>query len=269
MGASEVLCGAMRTMKHNAYMLTVCLLLWLLPGSMISTSAMSSTDWKKNMKVGIELRGGVPYGSLMKGNEEFKGSFKDLEVNSNWQFGVVEGYSFPAYGNALAIGPEVGVLLGPKNMVKFSQHDGDYLLQERYLYIPFALKLAAFKRKTGVQESGLILGYELRVLLSSQLHQAEGSSNSIFDSDLKDVERIAKSLKRGGNIFLEGRVDVFKGFYLTGRFKFPITDFSALKKVQQEQDNKKKGIHALRALSESFVEIGIGINIMKWFLADT
>ena len=265
----KVLSYASNAKKRNVYMVTVCLLLRLLPGSHISLGAMPSTAWKKNAKVGIELRRGFPYGTLLKEDKEFKADLEDLKINSNWQFGAVGGYSFPYCGNTLAIGPEVGLLIGAKNKVEFSEFDRKFSVQERYLYIPIALKLTAFKQKTGVQESGLMLGYELRVLLSSQLRQVGGPSDTGIQSGLKDFENTAKSIKRGSSIFLEGRVGIFKGCYLTGKLKLPATDASAFHKANQENDNKRKHIHGIRMLSESFIELGLGVNIMKWFLSDT
>ena len=142
------------------------------------------------------------------------------------------------------------------------------MYQEQKLHIPLALKLTTYDQETGVRESGLILGYELRVLLNPQLRQTSGSSNTTIQSALKDSESIAKSLKKGGSIFLEGRIDVYKGCYLTGRFNFPVTDFLAFEKEKQANEDKKMAIHAVRGLKESFVEIGVGVNIMKWFLSD-
>jgi hypothetical protein len=143
--------------------------------------------------------------------------------------------------------------------------NGRFSMQEHYLHVPLALKLAPFDQRTGVQESGLALGYEFRVLRSSQLSQVGGNSNPKIQSYLKETGDIAKSMKLGGSLFLEGRMDLLQGCYLAGRLKFPITDFLALNKAAKRNDDERRALHAIRVLNESLVEISIGINIMKWF----
>ena len=117
-----VITDALNLMKYSLYRLTVCLSLWLLPSLFVSTGATPSIDWKKNMKVGLEFRGGIPYSMVLeeelKKDKEFRAAFDSLKTNLNGQFGVAVGYSFPFYGNALAIGPEVGLFIGTRGKVE-------------------------------------------------------------------------------------------------------------------------------------------------------
>lgn len=271
----------MRNIKCNTCRLILCLILGLVPGSFVFASSIQSTDWQKNVKVGVELRFGMPYGWALKEEhlKEWKDSVKDIKISPNWQFGSAIGYYFPFCNNALAIGPEIGLLIGTERKCEAFVYlpcirgNARFSMQERYLHIPLALKLAVFDPETGVQDSGLALGYELCIPLSSQLRQVGGNKNAAVQSRLQEIEATAKSMKRGGNLFLEGRIDIFKGCYLTGRFKLPIIGLLALKETADRNNNgegrdDKTAIHAIRLLGESFVELGIGVNIMKWFLSD-
>ncbi len=75
---------------------------------------------------------------------------------------------------------------------------------------------------------------------------------------------MAKSSKLSGSIFLGGKVDLAAGCYLMGQFKFPITDFLSLKEADQSNDDAKKALQAVRTLGSSFVELSLGLNLMKW-----
>ncbi len=265
--------------KYNTCRLILCLFLGLVPGSLVSANSIQPVEWQKNVKVGVELKFGMPCGWTLK-EEHLKkqeNSVKDIKISPNWQFGSVAGYHFLFGDRNLAIGPEIGLFISTVRKCEASIYlpciggNAVFSMQERYLHIPLALKLASFDPETGVQDSGLALGYELCILRSSQPRQVGGKANPTIQSRLKEVEDIAKSLKTRGNIFLEGRVNFLKGCYLLGRLKLPITDLLGLKEAVDRDNNDKDArtiIHTVRLCSESFVELGIGVNIMKWFLSD-
>ena len=259
------------TPRTSTYIVLSLLLALLLPASLAWATPSKQPSWQKNMKVGLELRWGAPYGWALKEEDLEECGEHIKKINSNWQFGPVVGYHFPVYDKSLAIGPDIGLLMSSKRECEASRYfaciNGNRRLsmQERYLHVPLALKLALFDQETGVQESGLALGYEFRVLLSSQLSRVGGNSNPEIQSYSKETGDIAKSMKLGGSLFLEGKVDLLQGCYLAGRFKFPIIDSLALKKADEGNDDKRRVLHAIRVLNESLVEISIGINIMKWF----
>ena len=79
-------------------------------------------SWKQNMKLGIELGFGAPYGWALTredvkklGREDVKKLGLDkIEVSPNWRLGAVFGYGFPFLDDTLAIGPETGLFIGTK-----------------------------------------------------------------------------------------------------------------------------------------------------------
>jgi hypothetical protein len=221
--------------------------------------------WKQNMKAGVELGFGVPYGWLASEEDNKKlnieGRQVNIKVNAHWRVGVVGGYGFPFLDDTLAIGLDVGLFLGNKRKFEVSYEHGKKLalLEAQYLHVPFALKLVTFDKETGVQEGGLTLGYELNILLSSKC-SLSGRNNQALDQ----LESIAKSSKLGGSIFLGGKIDLVAGCYLMGQFKFPITDFLGFKDAHQNSDDAKIFLHGMRIMDASFVELGLGFNIMKW-----
>ncbi|MHA7877421.1 MAG: hypothetical protein ACX93T_00675 [Bacteroidota bacterium] len=272
------------------YTYTSCFLLWLIAASMVFATPISRADWQKNINIGPELRVGMPYGWYVAQNieEAFENNLRiasekiraiasthtikgvRVKFKPNWQFGVVAGYSVPFYNNILAIGPEVGLLMGTERKVEMTISDFvshyKFMVQEHYIHVPLVLKLATCASASGVaQESGLVLGYELRVLRAFQLGQVQGESFSAVQSRLAYIENIAKASRWSGSILLEGRVAIFKGCYLAGRCKLPITDLLAYKEATRRRDDAKQVIHGVRMGCETLVEISIGANIMKWF----
>ena len=63
-----------------------------------------------------------------------------------------------------------------------------------------------------------------------------------------------------GSLFFGGTMDLSKGFYLLGKFKFSL---ELLKKDNTTPYTPL--LNALRILSSSLVEINLGVDIMKWF----
>ena len=217
------------------------------------------------MKVGVEVGFGAPYGwAITKEDIKEKGLPK-IEVGPNWRLGVVWGYGFPVYDDALAIGPDIGLFLGTKRKCDLAFRRGAHMtLEEQYLHVPLALKLATIDKDTGVQEGGLTLGYEFSILLSSKCHSPSSGLSVKNNATLERARDMAKSSKLGGSIFLGGKVDLSAGCYLMGQFKFPITDFLGFKEADQGGDEAKKALQAVRTLGSSFVELSLGFNIMKW-----
>lgn len=224
------------------------------------------------MQAGFEVGFGTPYGWLLPEDklkeikqETEQGNKKadiKLKISPNWRFGAVWGYGFPISNTALAIGPDMGLFIGTKHKCAFVVSDKKIELNEQHLYIPLAIKLATVEKETGVQKGGLALGYEWRILLSSKCNLF----GNIDQSQKKELEKLAKSTKLGGSIFLSGKVDLFKGVYCMAHFKLPITDLLAIKrevKRQNTSDSKAKW-HTIRVLNSSFVELSLGVNIMKW-----
>jgi hypothetical protein len=135
-------------------------------------------------------------------------------------------------------------------------------VEEQYLHVPLALKLAGMDKETGVQGGGLTLGYEFRILLSSKCDPPSSGLSVKDRAMLERTKAMAKSSKLGGSIFLGGKVDLVAGCYLMAQFKFPITDFLALNGAGQ--DDAKLALYGTRCLGASFVELSLGFNIMKW-----
>jgi hypothetical protein len=250
-------------LRARAHLGLFLLLALLVPASLAWAAPYEQSSWKKNAKAGFELGFGTTYGSLL-GDQITKHSDQKLDkikVSPNWRIGVTGSYGFPVFGDALAIGPDIGLFLGTKRKFEAASKNVKEVFEERYLYIPCAFKLASFAKETGVQKRGLVLGYELNILLPSGV---ECSSSGIPNSGFDQLEGIAKSSKWGGSFFLGGRIDLIAGCYLTGQIKFPITDSLGAKAACQDGDSVKCGLYVVRALSTSFFELSLGFNIMKW-----
>jgi hypothetical protein len=71
-------------------------------------------SWKQNMKLGIELGFGAPYGWALTREDVKKLGLDKIEVSPNWRLGAVFGYGFQFLDDALAIGPETGLFIGTK-----------------------------------------------------------------------------------------------------------------------------------------------------------
>ena len=232
-----------------------------------AASSLDYTDWKKNMRAGLEIGFGMPYGwAISEKMRKNFGSSTKFQVSPNWRFGAVWGYGFPLPDSAVAIGPDLGLFLGTNRKLEISYYKRGVVLEERYLHIPLALQITTVDQETGVQEGGVTLGYELSILLSSKC-----SLSGNPPVEFQDLEDTAKDNRLGGCIFLGGKMDLYKGFYLMSQFKFPITDFLAVKKhlgnKKNDMDTKARiSMHAIRFLNTSFVELGLGVNIMKWLL---
>jgi hypothetical protein len=248
--------------KVRACLVLFLLLALLVPTSLAWADPFKQPSWKKNVKAGVELGFGLPWAQVI--NEKTNKNFYigEVRVNSmtaspNWRFGVIGGYGFPFSNDTLAVGLDVGLFLGTKRNFEISYEFGGKLaLKEQYLHIPFALKLATFDKEKGVQETGLTLGYELNVLLSSTC-SLSGNYNPAFDQ----LESTAKSSKLGGSIFLGGKIDLFAGCYLMGQFKLPITDFLSFKDADSSVEHV---LYTVRTLGTPLVELSLGFNIMKW-----
>jgi hypothetical protein len=242
--------------------------MWLLLALCLSVSpawAISSQKpaWKQNIKVGVEVGFGAPYGwAITKEDIKEKGwELDNIQVSPNWRFGTVWGYGFPCLDDTLAIGPDIGLFLGAKRKCGiFFPCGTNITLKEQYLHVPLALKLATFDKETGVQEGGLILGYEFNILLSSECSPSSSSLSAEHNAMLERANDIKNVSKLGGSIFLGGKIDLFAGCYFVGQFKFPITDFLGLK----EDDEVKSYFHAARIACASLAELSLGFNIMKW-----
>jgi hypothetical protein len=221
--------------------------------------------WKKNMKVSVEIGFGMPYGWLLDGKEyKDEGSTVKIQVNSSWRFGVVCGYGFPFLNDTLAVGPDIGLSISTKRKFRMLEGNVDVAIEEQYLHIPVAVKLATVDSETGFQEDGVTLGYEFNILRSSTKWDISTRPKA---SILKKVEGIAKSLsKLSGSIFLGGKVDLFEGCYLMGQFRLPITDLAGYVKSIQNNDEVKCRFYIARCLNAPLVELSLGVNIMKWLL---
>jgi hypothetical protein len=236
------------------------------PTSLAWAEPFKQPSWKQNMKVGVEVGFGAPYGWLINKQEDTQGrKLPKIELGPNWRFGVVWGYGFPIFDNALAIGPDTGLFIETKRKIDFAFPCGvNMTVEEQYLHVPLALKLAGMDKETGVQEGGLTLGYEFSILLSSKCNPPAGGLSVANRAMLERTKDMAKSSKLGGSIFLGGKVDLVAGCYLMGQLKFPITYFLALKDADQDGDDAKRALHGMRLLGASLVELGLGFNIMKW-----
>lgn len=165
----------------------------------------------------------------------------------------------------MAIGPDTGLFIEPKRKIGLAFPCGvNMTMEEQYLHVPLALKLAGMDKETGVQEGGLTLGYEFRILLSSKCNPPSSGLSVANRAMLERTKDMAKSSKLGGSVFLGGKVDLVAGCYLMGQLKFPITDFLSLKDANQDDDDAKLALHAMRCLGTSLVELSLGFNIMKW-----
>jgi hypothetical protein len=246
--------------------LVLCLLLALfVPTSLAWAEPYKQPSWKQNAKVGVELGFGLSYSlGLVLGNREKVEQLSPIVMvskNPTWRFGLIAGYGFPFVHDTLAIGLDVGLCLSATRNSTFFV---DNSLEEKYLHIPFALKLATFEKEGGVQETGLTLGYELNILLSSKRNPPSSGLSVANRAMLKRTEDMANSSKLGGSIFLGGKAELVAGCYLMGQIKFPITDFLSLKGAIQDSDYEKLHVYAARCLGSSLVELSLGFNLMKW-----
>ncbi len=243
--------------------LGLLLLALLVPASLAWAEPYKQPSWKKNVKAGVELGFGVPYGLSIDEKTIKEKELDNIKVNPHWRVGMIGGYGFPFLDDTLAVGLDVGLFLANKRKFEAPLKEAPLKcvekavleLEEQYLHIPCALKLVTFDKETGVQESGLTLGYELNILLSCKSSLSFGRYK---------LESIPKSPKLGGSIFLGGKIDLVAGCYLMGQFKFPVTDFLGLKDANQNGDGAKADFHLIRCLGASFVELSLGFNIMKW-----
>jgi hypothetical protein len=251
--------------KTGRFMGPVLLLAFWLSAVPTWSAPFQQPAWKKNMKAGVEIGFGMPYGWLLDGKKDIgKNSTAKIQVNASWRFGVVWGYGFPFLDGTLAVGPDIGLSVSTKRKFRMVAAGVDIAVEEQYLHVPVAVKLATVDRETGVQEDGVTLGYEFNILHSSKCNGAVRSGTVTVTPE--QVEDAAKSSKLSGSIFLGGRVSLFEGCYLIGQFKVPITDFLGRAKSLKNDDEVKLGLYAARVLSTPLVELSLGVNIMKWLL---
>lgn len=192
-----------------------------------------------NTKVGIDFGFGCPYAWVGKKEKEFSG----VEASPNISLGVTLGYSFPL-SNLLRIGPEIGINYGFTRQISTPANLSGISLEEKHIQIPIAVKFYALDKEDFDLTGGLCLGYEFDIALSSQ-----------YKEHGLDVSDLPQPL---GNVFFGGTVD-YKSFYLVGKLKLPLEVIS----IKEAKASEKK-LYASRGLGKSFVEIQLGVDIMKW-----
>jgi hypothetical protein len=227
--------------------------------------------WLANTRAALDFSFGLPGISFVP--EEAKKDFRshvggsaDMKATPNISLGVVLGYNFPVNKN-FKIGPEMGLSYSLIRGLKISPYN--ISLEEKFIQLPLAINLCfpadspeAFLRATTYN-----FGYEFCFLVSSQYKQ-EGvhrSLNPAWHGNKNLKEKAGSDFpKLSGSIFVGGRIEFPKGIYLAAKFKAPVELF----KLRDTLDNKKgegpeKDILPIRALSSSFLEFNLGVDIMQ------
>lgn len=268
---------------YQVRLFVLCLCMGLSSVGRALAESTERTDWRKNFKLGFEVKAGLPFGKLLSEIMKDEPSIRDVEASSNWRFGVVGAYAFPFSNGNWAVGPEIGVFTetGTKLGLTMINDCGDgevkFSVQERFIAIPLALRLTTYDREVGIKENGFTLGWEFRVLLSSKLsvtdeegRQGEGSLNEFVknaNNPLKGngTQNSVNLPKLDINFFLGGQVGIYKGCYITGKIKFPVTNGPRLVKAMEAENEVGSLAYGIRLAGEPMVELGIGANIMRWF----
>ena len=207
----------------------LCLMLFTTVPSWVAARPAKDSFTDK-AKAGIDFGFGLPYAWLSK--QETK--YGTVTTSPNISLGVTLGYSFPLVNN-LKISPELGINYGFTRRFKSVANIN---LEEEYIQIPIAVKLYAFDEEGSYSANGLCLGYEFDVAISSKYKER--------GQDIADISRPA------GALFFGGTLDLPMGFYIVGKFKFPSEWFM-----------ERNTLNAVRMFSTSFVELNLGIDILK------
>ena len=252
--------------------IVLCLLLTLLSPTSVAFAKLRAqqqqSTWQQNMKAGVELGFGIPYawilGSMLSDTPINGVKLGGISANPNVRLGLICGYNLPIGGRS-TIGPEVG--LGYNMTRKIKLPKWGVSIQEHYLKIPIGLKLT-FPKKDDVVISGMVIGYEFDVLLSSKLEYSKSDSEvlppSSFRKDRDLVEDILDLPGVTGSIFIDSTLDIPNGLYLVFRTRFPLQDLMGMMEHEKAIKGLDKGfMHVARMNNTSWIEITLGFDIMK------
>jgi hypothetical protein len=175
-----------------------------------------------------------------------------VNIAPNIRLGLVLGYDF-IFNESYKVGPEIGLLYGFTRRIQipppYPYYVG-YTIEERYLEVPITLLYGRAYYDDGTYSSlGYSLGYQLDVLLSSYCVTASGK-----EIDMKEFMPNLSTMR--GSLLLAGHL-ALGVFCLELKFKFP-------SKISGE--THLQYMHKLRTLATTIVELGLGIDIMKWSL---
>ena len=251
--------------------IVLCLLLTLLSPTSVAFAKLRAqqqqSTWQQNMKAGVELGFGVPYawlfGFLVRDMEVAGTKVGGIGANPNVRLGLVFGYNWPI-SNGFTIGPEVG--LGYNMTRKLELPKFGVIIREDYLKIPVGLKMT-FPKKDSIAASGMVIGYEFDLLLSSQYEKSGGESlrHQSWRAPKDLIETMPDLPGVTGSIFIDSTVDFINGLYIVSRFRVPLEDIMGLTEGKFSEKLDKTLMHAVRFFNTSLLEITVGFDIMKCF----
>ncbi len=153
-----------------------------------------------DVKVAPEIDLGISYGSIKKdvikdsedkGEEKFKGTMKNFETSIPVSIGLRVGLDFLDF-ETIKLGFNTGIKYPFKR--KFEDKDLKYTIEEQFIELPFNF-LIGFIYESFIERVDIILGYDMRFLLSSKYTVKEDSPYKRFiggewgkDQDLKGGE---------------------------------------------------------------------------------
>ena len=239
----------MNSMIHKNFIIKG-LFIALLPIFFVWAVPKAENNLRNNTKIGLDIGFGLPYKWCVSSANGL--ALTAFSASPNISLGGIVGYNFYAH-NGVKLGHEVGLTYGFTR--RLNKIDKNKHIAEKYLQIPIAIKYASLD--TNLMAYGLMLGYELQVLLSSyrQRDTLENLKKCIVDFSTLS-----------GSIFGGGTIDFPQGYYLVIKLKIPIEIFKrdAWRTPSMCEPINQAQMYTFRGWTASLLELSLGVDMMKW-----
>jgi hypothetical protein len=236
----------------------------------------TSSDLLDRTRIAIEFGGGIPVGLISQGRINQTTSkytyLIRLSMIPSINLGFIISYPFPV-NSIYSIGPDIGMLWSFAKRtwsLKGVKHEIKNIEKDTYMSIPLYMRFNIAHHQRFFLSSNIICGYDLTIFLNST-EQITGYDSHTNETFLKVTDKYEVTPNRPrltpGSIVLGYELEFPKGFYLAGKFKFPILLLEHLLQEGQENATSNTDLedvkeYMLLALNEG--ELSIGADIMKW-----